>query len=558
MSYVGISVREAMEKINSKNGGWFLPYIQRQYVWGARYESEEYVCLLLDSLLERYPIGGLVLWETESKIPYRAFLDDYEPGKFAKLVEEGRHSAHKFLVYDGQQRLQTLHSVLYHTFNDRVLYFDLLANAEKSDSDETGFLFRDVGSAPEPRYLKMTELVSKRCDAREKIDLEMRLLDGLRSEPGFDTERETLVRTNLAKLWDIFVDTNVKSLAYFPTKAKSETLVNEVFRRLNIGGIALTQNELVLGKIKQNDPTYEENLWALSEAIKAKSQIEFSSAQSLQFFYLLEKGTIKVDESRFNNEDAKNLLKAFADRDALVELFEGYLWGLFKINHASIIPLWPPILPLAAYLTSLKRANRRWKIKELTEEQVSAMDTYFLSAQFCDWGTQIMVNKFAEFAATAGADGIPLPIVDIRNFAVEKNRSGTIAYKQFLSRRWLALKILTRERVYLFHENKPQIDHIFPINLDGMDEVYKEKVDVLWNLEPMPAGVNNWKRKRHPKEFFNSTDGAKYWDGYDYIPDRQSPIWDNYVEFLKYRETEMRKALKEKYKIELRRDEEAT
>ena len=64
MSYEGISVREAMEKLNNLNSGWYLPYIQRQYVWGERSESEGYVCLLLDSLLKRYPIGGLVLWET--------------------------------------------------------------------------------------------------------------------------------------------------------------------------------------------------------------------------------------------------------------------------------------------------------------------------------------------------------------------------------------------------------------------------------------------------------------------------------------------------------------
>ena len=90
MSYAGISVREAMEKLNHLNGGWYLPHVQRQYVWGARYKSEDYVCLLLDSLLKRYPVGGLVLWETTKPVPHRAFLDDYEPTSFAKLVEEGR------------------------------------------------------------------------------------------------------------------------------------------------------------------------------------------------------------------------------------------------------------------------------------------------------------------------------------------------------------------------------------------------------------------------------------------------------------------------------------
>ena len=176
MSYAGISVREAMEKLNNFNGGWYLPYIQRQYVWGARYESEEYVCLLLDSLMKRYTIGGLVLWETTKRVPYREFLNEYEPGKFARQVEEGRWSAHKFLVYDGQQRLQTLRSVLYYTFNGRALHFDLLFDADQVHSDDTGFLFRDKDKPADPRYLKLTRLVATRCDPRDKVELEYGLL----------------------------------------------------------------------------------------------------------------------------------------------------------------------------------------------------------------------------------------------------------------------------------------------------------------------------------------------------------------------------------------------
>ena len=97
-------------------------------------------------------------------VSYREFLDDYEPGKFAKQVEEGRRGAYKFLVYDGQQRLQTLRSVLYYTFNGRVLHFDLLFDATKANSDETGFVFRDKDAPPDPRYLKLTELVCTPCD----------------------------------------------------------------------------------------------------------------------------------------------------------------------------------------------------------------------------------------------------------------------------------------------------------------------------------------------------------------------------------------------------------
>ena len=108
MSYLGISVREAIDKINAPNNGWYLPQVQRQFVWGVRNQSESYICLLLDSLLKRYPIGGIVLWETHQPVPYRHFIGDYLPGQHARLVDKGLWGAQKALVYDGQQRMQTL------------------------------------------------------------------------------------------------------------------------------------------------------------------------------------------------------------------------------------------------------------------------------------------------------------------------------------------------------------------------------------------------------------------------------------------------------------------
>ena len=73
-------------------------------------------------------------------------------------------------------------------------------------------------------------------------------------------------------------------------------------------------------------------------------------------------------------------------------------------------------------------------------------------------------------------------------------------------------------------------------------------------MEPsatIPDGINNYKRARHPKEFSNSSDGAKYWNEYDFIPEPQSPIWDDPVRFIQYREERMRLALLEQYGLGL-------
>ncbi len=549
MSYAGISVREALDKLNAPNSGWFLPQVQRQYVWGTRHEPEDYVCLLLDSLLKRYPIGGVVLWETDQRVPYRRFAGDYVPGQFAHQVDEGLWGIHKSLVYDGQQRLQTLHSVLRHRFNGRVLHYDLLFDRYTAESDETGFLFRDANAAQGTRYLRMTELANRPCNPREKVALEVRAL----AAAGADADAQLRVRENLSALWDIFVDTNVKSIAYFSVKADTPKEVNEVFRRLNTGGVALNQLDLVRVRIIPVQPDYEEKLWAVSEMIAQRSGgIEFSSAAVFQFFHLLVKNTIRIDERRLENNDIEAFMNVLQnDTEPLVELFSGYLRGLLNINHASIVPLWNAILPIAVYLTVRKRNNHEWRIRALGAVELRLIHQYFLLSQFCDWNTQTMVNAFAREAVAAGTDGRAFPLDAIRQIAIEKNRPGVLRETQLLSRPWLATKVLMPSRSYIFHESKPQVDHIFPINLAGQDEAYQEAVDVLWNFQPMPAEVNNYKRARHPQEFFMSEDGSKYWSSYDFIPEADDAIWNDHLGFVNYRKGKMLAKLGELYNLGL-------
>jgi hypothetical protein len=106
-------------------------------------------------------------------------------------------------------------------------------------------------------------------------------------------------------------------------------------------------------------------------------------------------------------------------------------------------------------------------------------------------------------------------------------------------------------RSYIFHERKPQVDHIFPLNPEDATDAYRECVDVLWNFQPMPADVNNYKRARHPKEFFNSSEGSKYWDAYDFVPGRDSPLWDDHAAFIRDREVKMRNELFTRYGLKL-------
>jgi hypothetical protein len=450
-------------------------------------------------------------------------------------------------VYDGQQRLQTLYSVLGHRFNGRILHFDLLFDETKEPSDDTGFLFRDADAAIHPRYVSMVRLSGTRCEVERKVALETEAL----AVAATDANAATRVRVNISRLWDVFVERNFNSIAYFTVRSQTSREVNEVFRRLNTGGVGLTELELVLSKIKAVQPDYEQGLWALSDKIRKETGgIEFSSAQILQYFHLLVKGTTRVAEARVKDADISAFQDALKDEgDPLVELFKAYFHGLFRINHAAIVPSWLAVLPLAAYLTSLRRVGEDYRVRNMPDRQVLAMHQYFILSQFCDWSTQTMINAFTKQAIEAGTTVESFPLTRVRELAIEKNRTGILKEVQFAGSPLLAAKILMPARAFVFHERKPQIDHIFPLELAGGDDGYKEAVDVLWNFQPVSPDVNNYKRAKHPKEFLSSAQGSKYLHEYDFLPDLQEKVWDDPVAFVALRKQKMLDELQRRYQM---------
>ncbi len=445
--------------------------------------------------------------------------------------------------------MQTLRSVLFYTFNKRIAYFDLLFDSTKEESDATGFQFEDIGVVKPANFLKLTTLSGKHQDNKEKTKLRSLIIKQLI----LTEDQEDLIETNLNNLWDVFVDTKIASIAYFTVSANDESIANEVFRRLNTGGVQLNQIELVLGKIKAHYSDYEEKLWSVSEEIKRKSGggIDFSSDQIVQFFHLLTKGTTRIDASRFVGDDVETFHKILNnDLSALIEVFEGYFFGLFKINNENIIPRWLAVLPIIVYITSLKQSGHVWQIKKMTLASIQNIDKYFILSQFCDWNTQTMVNSFSLLAKESGANNELFPIDKISVLAGKK-RKINLQEDQFLSCLWLAIKILSPGRSYSFHANKPQIDHIFPLNLSGQDENYKNLVDVIWNFQPMPAGINNYKRAKNPRDFFLSEEGSKYWKDYDFIPEPTSAEWNDVNEFITSRKKRMIDEIQTRYGLSL-------
>lgn len=581
MSYLGISVKEAINNINDSVNGWYLPAIQRPYVWGSRYENEIYICKLFDSILKSYPIGGLIIWNTEEEVPYREFITNYIPGEIQKLVDKGLYGRKdKWLIYDGQQRLQTLYSCLRHTFNDKILVYDLLFDLSNgNDPDETGFSFVPKNSTIDWQFIRMNELFAKLPDDdkrayRKKI---------INSNPNINDNEEELVEKNIDVLWDIFVRTEIKSLAYFPIKTSNEKIVNEVFERLNSGGMALSLADLLFSKIKADYFDFEEELQCCSKKIydsTGKGYL-FSAYSILQLLHLIVKKGVRIDPKKVKNTEIVEFSSSWNTLEKpLISFFTDYLWGQFKINNSSIVPRTLALLPIMVYFYEV--FNKGFVFKNFSSNNLKKINQYFIKSQINDWNLQSYADNFARIIKEKSLvtnELFEFPLSEIETFIHERKLRNVDIYEQtFTGYVWFTLKILTPHRTYQFEPDmqgrfNPEIDHIFPRKLKDRTPEYESKVDIVWNMQPTKGEINGYKTNIHPKDFFtdkakNSKGetivGSKYVSDYDFLfPINEykqvafgDDIWNKPFDFIEKRRLEMIDFLKSKYDIFFKTNDE--
>ncbi len=555
MSYTGISIKDAICRINQS---WFLPAIQRPYVWGSRYGSEGYICKLFDSLYHKYPIGGLIMWETDARVAHREFITDYNQGDVYKNVDDGLYDRHKFLIYDGQQRLQTLFSCLKYTFNGRVLVFDLSYDEVNDADGETGFRFVDQGAAMKDFEIKMNKIFSSSYDSKTKTSIRRAF-----EEKTDDEELKIRIDENLEKLWSVFVGEDVSSLAYFSIKSDTEAQVNEIFERLNTGGMSLTKADLLFSRIKSPYPDFEADLMEFSKKLFSRCKIGLDSYDILQLLHIIVKRRSRIDEkvTLEQIEDFKNTWDNI--QTSLNALFDDYLVNRFHFSHPALIKSKNPLLVIAVFFYCYYQQGL--KFRHMTADMLKQVDKFFIIAEINDWTLQSYTDNFAKILLDNN-DKKTFPYQELVDFVDSRgNRSLEISEVNFQWNVWFALKVLTPNRTFeidysMPNRFNPEIDHIFPTNLPGMDEKYKENVNVLWNFQPVKGEVNNQKTNIHPKLFFSDKavdsqgsiiPGSKYFKNYDFVPELNEKLWDDYSAFITWRRAKMLKYMETQYGIKL-------
>jgi hypothetical protein len=235
------TIRKMVSYLNNeeKDGGFWLPNIQRPFVW-----NEDQIERLFDSIMREYPISTLLIWRTNSSIRRRRFIDNYK--HTLKLTDYyiPVDDKQKMMVLDGQQRLQSLFIGLKGSYEKKELYFDVLSGDLVAPEDiRFKFKFLNVNKVQFP-WIKFKEIVFSNEqydeiseDILEKIDDDL------------SKEEKTKIRKNIARVVKHFCTD--ESLVYQELdsidnpKAYSEDDVVEIFIRANAGGTKLGKSDLL-------------------------------------------------------------------------------------------------------------------------------------------------------------------------------------------------------------------------------------------------------------------------------------------------------------------------
>lgn len=244
-----------------------LPEFQRGYVW-----NRDQVRGLLDSLYKRHPVGGLLVWVTESSSAIHRGGDYLAPG----IVK---------LLLDGQQRMTSLYGVIRgvpprffdgnrQTFTG--LYFHL--------ENESFSFYMPMKMQDDPLWINVTDLMQKGNSGVGGF------YKNIAGNPDL-TARSDVYIGRISQLLGITeIDLHVEEVT---GADKTLDVVVDIFNQVNSGGTKLSKGDLALAKICAEWPEARKNM---------KSQLEKWEKAGYNFnldWLLRSVNTILTGEAKF-------------------------------------------------------------------------------------------------------------------------------------------------------------------------------------------------------------------------------------------------------------------
>lgn len=296
-----------------------IPQFQRDFVW-----TKEKSAHLLDSIIKGYPIGTLILWQTQERLRSirnigGAELPEPPVGQFVNYV------------LDGQQRLTSLFASIRGLLVEREgrvidfseLYIDLCANEHER------IVITDISERDQSEYIKIRNLIEFNFAdiaryKNESIERMQRYRD-----------RITGYNFSVISVPDAPID-----------------IATEIFTRINEGGKQLSVFEIMVAKMfdaSRNFDLSEKYDAFVDERLRDVGYETISSTTLLQLMAVLLTKTKECKGQQILNLNREEFIDAWPQAIDAFERAIDYFRTYFRIPVSRLLPYNALLIPFAYF-----------------------------------------------------------------------------------------------------------------------------------------------------------------------------------------------------------------
>lgn len=437
----------------SKDGGYWLPNIQRQFVW-----KEHQIEKLYDSILREYPIGSLLIWRSQDKIKLRSFIKNFKDSLKITDFFQPINDKEKHLVLDGQQRLQSLFIGLKGSYNKKELYLNIYSGDLVAPEDikfDFKFLLPEQAKFP---YVKFKDLVftdSKGREQKQKL---------IKTHNLILTEKEEIrIEDNLETIKHVFATKEALLYQLVDSIDRPDTYnqddIVEIFIRANSGGTTLSKSDLLFSLLTANWDGADENMILLLESLN-QTGYKFSRDFILKTCLVLLNSGAKYQVEKFRKPELRDkIIEDWKEIEAAILDVKDFIYGNTFLHTDKTIPSYLSLIPIIYMRFHFKES---WKNYE-KDYQIYLLRTSLTGA--FSGQPDNLIDKLVKDIKEHKA----FKIADIFGVIREENRSLELTKDSLLSIHYSSKEIHLLFNLWYgfnyqpsFNKNMPQADHIFP------------------------------------------------------------------------------------------------
>ncbi len=557
------SIKEVVDELNVR---YFLPDIQREYVW-LKNADEKKIEQLFDSILRGYPIGSFLFWKLQKediaksdeqdsdKLNFQLyqFITNYDERKphNEKIHVEKINVDDLSIVLDGQQRLTSLYIGLKGTrtlkkkkarndnpnaYEEKRLYLNL-KHQPNMDNPEDNYQFEFHAKTPENDkehfWFKVGDI----------LELESGVLNYVNEHRLEKNELDLL-----EKLKDAFC--TEKLISYFEETEKNLNKVLNIFIRVNSGGVKLSYSDLLMSILTASfSSDIREKMHELVDALKDEGFSNMGQDQVLKTCLLLIGKDTTFELKNFNKKNIKEIEENWEKiTDSIYNATEllktlgyaGYLGSAYILSTLAYFYFLNP------KMNEMNKSDEKQALKFISNAQITS---YFSSTT--DTKLSAIAHSIKE-ARTFEAFNHNLAKHQTWSLKITNDAIEGMVFFDSHARVFPILQILYPNLNYkttTFH-----IDHIYPKSKfkkenKRLDKDFYKWGNYLFNLQLLEGAENSAKKDKDPevwlKEEYKNEQAIEEYKKRNYIDPTLKLEWENIKEFRETREEAIIKTLKE-------------